>query len=151
MQSLVLSIIDQSSLSVALRLSGVIFPDDDVESAYRESIAQNDPAFRYYVAFHLDKPVGITGHYPDELSWGGDLLWLGWFGVDPSFRRRGIGRHLIYATIDRVRALGAERLSLWCEPDAKEAHAFYSSVGFLRRSQPCVVQGSRKVVFDTLI
>lgn len=143
------SLVVKDNLSVALELSRIIFPGEDLEPVYRESIDENDPRFRYQIGYRFGKPVGITGHYPDETGVK-DLFWLGWFGVIPSHRREGIGKQLIYATVDRVRSMGAKCLRLWCEPDATESHAFYSSVGFVKRSQSCIVQGLPKVVFEVL-
>lgn len=145
------SLVAESNISVAVALAEIIFPDEDLEPVYRESIAENDPRFQYLIGYsQLAFPVAISGYYPDETGVK-DLFWLGWFGVLPSRRREGFGRQLILATIDRVRSLGANRLCLWCEPDASQAHAFYSSVGFSKSSRSCVVHGLEKQVFEIAI
>ena len=52
--------------------------------------------------------------------------------VDPSGRRHGVGRALVTAMFDALKARGAPRvvlLSAWKNP---EAHAFFESMGFRR-------------------
>jgi ribosomal-protein-alanine N-acetyltransferase len=68
--------------------------------------------------------------------------------VDPAHRRRGAGRRLLGAVIDRVRGDGAQALFLEVAADNPGARALYESLGFTnagrrsgyyaRRGQPAV-------------
>ncbi len=68
--------------------------------------------------------------------------------VDPAHRRRGAGRRLLDAVIDRVRGEGARALFLEVAADNPGARALYKSLGFTdagrragyyaRRGQPAV-------------
>lgn len=50
--------------------------------------------------------------------------------VEPAWRRRGIGRALVAASIGRARARGARSLRLQVEPDNHTAVALYRGLGF---------------------
>jgi ribosomal protein S18 acetylase RimI-like enzyme len=52
--------------------------------------------------------------------------------VDPSVRRRGIGRGLARAVIDRAREAGKSELVLHTSPEQRAAHHLYLSLGFER-------------------
>jgi ribosomal protein S18 acetylase RimI-like enzyme/DNA-binding transcriptional ArsR family regulator len=63
----------------------------------------------------------------DEQVWE-----LAKMAVDPAHRRRGLGRRLADAAIDRVRAAGAPRLWLRTSPRLRAADRLYRSLGFRR-------------------
>lgn len=52
--------------------------------------------------------------------------------VSPAARRRGAGRALVQACIDRARALGMRRLRLSTQPNMGDAHRLYDRAGFVR-------------------
>jgi ribosomal protein S18 acetylase RimI-like enzyme len=47
-------------------------------------------------------------------------------------RRRGVGRALVEAAIERACAYGAEGVALWSRPYQTAAHALYGSLGWRR-------------------
>jgi predicted N-acetyltransferase YhbS len=53
-------------------------------------------------------------------------------GVEPSVRRRGVGRALVEAVIDRCRKAGKTELILQTSPPQHAAEALYRSLGFER-------------------
>jgi GNAT superfamily N-acetyltransferase len=65
-----------------------------------------------------------------------------WMAVAPSWRRRGLGRHLIDAATERCRAAGARLLLVKTladtvpSPEYAETRAFYRGLGFV----PLIVQ-----------
>lgn len=62
-----------------------------------------------------------------------DREWeLAKMAVDPAYRRRGLGRRLSEAAIDRVRQAGASRLWLRTSPRLRAAGRLYRSLGFRR-------------------
>ena len=42
-----------------------------------------------------------------------ETIWLSWFGVDPAFRKRGVGTSLLRALDRRAETLGAHKV--WCD------------------------------------
>ncbi|UOY01349.1 GNAT family N-acetyltransferase [Blastococcus sp. PRF04-17] len=52
--------------------------------------------------------------------------------VDPSAQRRGIGRLLVTACLERARRAGKKRVVLSTDPRMTAAHRLYESLGFTR-------------------
>ncbi|HBS29521.1 MAG TPA: N-acetyltransferase [Phycisphaerales bacterium] len=52
--------------------------------------------------------------------------------VDPSWRRRGLGRALTLWVVEAARVAGARELVLWSDTRFTPAHAMYESLGFAR-------------------
>jgi len=73
---------------------------------------------------------GLIGDDDHELPPGGAVLRM--VGVDPSARRRGVGRALVEEVSDRVRADGRHTLILRTTPSMKAAQRLYESMGFVR-------------------
>lgn len=53
--------------------------------------------------------------------------------VRPEYRRRGIGRSLVKAILNKARQIGYSTLRLDSAPFAQQAHALYHSLGFQLR------------------
>ena len=53
-------------------------------------------------------------------------------GVDPSWRRRGVGRSLMRAALDEAGQAGASRVFLEVRESNAGARAFYAALGFRR-------------------
>lgn len=72
-----------------------------------------------------DTLVGTIRYWPIKLS-GSPLsaLLLGPIAVDPALARRGIGRALIFTSLENARAMGFEAVFL------VGAHSYYSRFGF---------------------
>ncbi len=60
-------------------------------------------------------------------GWRGNFYRL---AVAPSHRRRGIGRRLVYAGEERMRGLGAPRVTALVAFDDATARGFWASVGY---------------------
>lgn len=56
--------------------------------------------------------------------------WINYLAVDPSCRRRGLGRALMGEAERRLRALGCPKMSLQIRRDNPEAVAFYERLGY---------------------
>ncbi|MFC5320437.1 GNAT family N-acetyltransferase [Bradyrhizobium oligotrophicum] len=59
-----------------------------------------------------------------------ETIWLSWFGVDPVYRRRGIGDRLLQALDQRALLTGTHKL--WCDSrtDNAESKAILAGNGF---------------------
>jgi GNAT superfamily N-acetyltransferase len=81
-----------------------------------------------FVAFEGDAAVGTTyGILDHERSGAGRV---GGMWVEPSQRRRGIGRALLGAVLDWARERGLKRVGLWAPVSEPAAIALYASAGF---------------------
>ena len=128
--------ITAENLAVAVVAAREIFPyevhDDGFwpEVAYKMSITEQNPRFRYYLAIHEGLVVGITGHYPPED--GRPEIWLGWFGVLPSKRSHGYGSEILYQTSVIIHGFGQQEMRLYSgdRDEERPAHKLYTRMGF---------------------
>lgn len=82
-------LIDNNNINLATSIQYTIFPDECAYLHYKYSIDTNYETEIYYIAKHNNIPVGITGlYFYNELD--SESIWLGWFGVLPEFRSKGI-------------------------------------------------------------
>jgi ribosomal protein S18 acetylase RimI-like enzyme len=56
--------------------------------------------------------------------------WVYYLGVDPDFRRQGIGTALMRRVENKLEALGCPKLNLQIRVDNQEVQAFYEKLGF---------------------
>ena len=87
---------------------------------------------RYWVALERGDVVGVVGlyHYEKDEK---EAVWLGWFAVFSSHRRRGIGSSLLDLAIQEAKAEGKRFLRLYSSTDAPklDAHRLFEGRGFL--------------------
>ncbi len=72
-----------------------------------------------------DKPAGISLG-----ALRGDRSWITTFGIHPDFRRRGLGRVLLDAQLNRLREAGARTVRLEVLAENHEARGLYEGCGF---------------------
>ncbi len=88
---------------------------------------------RFYVAEDRDEErvVGVCGWQADRGE-GEGICWLGWFYVNPFFRRRGIGAALFRRVLDDLLPASFRKLYVDTSalPKYAPAVAFYRGVGF---------------------
>ena len=114
-----------------------ILPDTFVEEA-TEDVGQEafsgriraaiaDPARIMLVAEEGGKIVGLAQGKTNR----GGYSWLGFMGVSPDHRRRGVGRGLLDEFIRRSRESGCTKVSLDTAPCLKPAIKLYTDTGFI--------------------
>lgn len=93
----------------------------------------------YVVATDKGEPgTGKTAAGPEPvvgyagLWFDGDVTQVMTIGVDPAYQRRGVGRTLLQALVDRSRQLGAEAVLLEVRVDNDPALTLYERFGFER-------------------
>jgi ribosomal-protein-alanine N-acetyltransferase len=76
----------------------------------------------------------VVGYVIGVVRWGatGHILAI---GVDPLYRRQGIGSALMELIIDRLRAKGAKVVRLEVRKSNLEAQQFYLKLGFTKREE----------------
>ena len=104
------------------------------EADYRRWLAFpefNPPLWR--VAFHGDQIAGQILNYLDSTPDpdGGRLGWTESITVQPEFRRRGLARALLAASLRAVRDAGATKAALGADlQNPNHAATLYQSMGF---------------------
>ena len=86
---------------------------------------------KYYVALEGAKVVGTSGLYKMEND-PKETFWLGWFCVDETYRRKGIGSKLLDYTIREEKRRSGRTLKLWTtnHPPMLTAQILYRKMGF---------------------
>lgn len=98
------------------------------------------------------RDVGIFGYYrhPDDVP---GRFWIGWLGVVPEARRKGVGAQLLNVLAREVARSGAKELWVYTEPDNHPAIEFYRANGmdprglFADLGLPQAAASARSMVF----
>ncbi|MGM0641865.1 MAG: GNAT family N-acetyltransferase [Thermotogota bacterium] len=79
----------------------------------------------------LDKVAGIVGLYKEIGS--SSIVWLGWFGVDASYRKKSLGEKLLEFAISKSEAMDMKQLHLysWDSKFYQPAIRLYEKYGFI--------------------
>ena len=132
--------LSQINLNEATKTLGKIFPDNAEIAGghYKESLDQNNPRWKthrfwkYYVVLDVDtgKILAITGFYNLTIH-SKDEVWLGWYGVSPEFRGRGVGRKVLEWTLKTAKEIGYKKFRLWTTTSPEEvlAQKLYDNMG----------------------
>ena len=75
------------------------------------------------------RPVGTV-----MVGFDGHRGWFYYLAVSPDHRRAGIGRALVHAAQEWLRANGANKAQLMIRSDNEQAHAFYAALGYERQA-----------------
>ena len=125
----------QEQLTNAISLLEKIFPYKSDQQIIRFSLIDSlgEKAYNqiYWIAVEKsNRVIGITGLY--DYAKDKKVSWLGWFGVHPKYRQRGIGSSLLQYSIDQAVQKGSTRLRLYTSSDPNEqaAHQLYKKFGF---------------------
>lgn len=63
-------------------------------------------------------------------GYDGHRGWLYYLATDPARRGEGIGRALVGAAEERLRAMGCPKVQLMVRPDNPDARGFYGTLGY---------------------
>lgn len=88
-----------------------------------------DPRVHFVVVLVEGAPVGVAYGHTLPLPDGRIEMLLYSLDVVEAYRRLGMGRALVTASLDRTRALGFHELWVLTEPDNEAGDATYRSVG----------------------
>lgn len=103
--------------------------------------ADFDRALNTSTATILISGVGRSVEGSVMVGFDGHRGWVYYLAVDPQTRRSGLGRALMAAAQDWLRAQGAPKIQLMVRDDNAEALSFYAALGL--EAQPVVVLGRR--------
>ena len=73
--------------------------------------------------------IGVCGLYrpPNESP---EVVWLGWLGVQPQYRRQGIASFILTKMKNEAHALGSHEIRVFTESRNAAVQAFYAKNGF---------------------
>jgi ribosomal protein S18 acetylase RimI-like enzyme len=116
---------------------GHISPDNDFYLPVLRDAARRARGAELLVAVEDDTVLGtltLARHGDDlsELAGPGEVE-LRMLAVDPGAARRGVGRALVDAAIDRARRERYQRMVLCSQESMTNAHGLYESLGFVRQ------------------
>ena len=107
-------LINNKNINLATSIQHTIFPNACAYVHYKYSIDTNYETNRYYIIRVNRIPVGVIGLYTEE-EIDDESIWLGWFGILPEFRSRGIGRKSILDMIERAKKSGRKYFRLYTD------------------------------------
>ena len=88
-----------------------LFPDYCGFLSYEKAIKRQRPYFLVYN--EQDQLVGTAGVNISEHLGEKNTAWLGWYGVDPNYRKMGYGKQILLDMFDQARAMGCDTLRLY--------------------------------------
>ncbi len=103
------------------------------EQGFHDEFDETDSVATHFVAYESGEPVGVCRVFVRDGGWV-----LGRFAVLAENRGRGIGRMLIAAAEEYVRAEGGAELSLHSQLRASE---FYAKCGYTAVGEPYLEEG----------
>ena len=129
--------LSKETLSDSILLIETIFPykPDQRNAAYsfRKSLSGDRSFAEYWVCNNPDgKVIGIIGLYTDRRY--KSVMWIGWFGVDPKYRRKGIGSRLLKYAEKEAKKRKAGTLKVYSSFHKNElaSHSLYINHGFAK-------------------
>lgn len=94
------------------------------------------------------KIIGTTGFYNKDDD-DSDVIWLGWYCVNPAFRGQGFGQEILDWTIEEARRRGKKYLRLYTStrPEEKAANLMYEKNGFKISADKTEPDGDYEIFF----
>jgi len=109
---------------------GYYFPIQlTIESFLHRLVGEGLSPMLSIIAFHHDEPVGIVLNGVRECK-GTSMAWNGGTGVAPAFRKTGIGKALMEATLNIYQKAGVELATLEAISENERAIALYQKFGY---------------------
>lgn len=120
-------VINDNNILLATSIQFTIFPLGCAYEHYRYSIRTEYKDSIYYIVKWNEIPVGITGLYLNNVA-SNDSIWLGWYGILPEFRSKGIGRQALIDTIEKAKKYNRKYLRLYTIDDGTTNKEFGNNI-----------------------
>jgi len=152
--------VEKNNLGHAIDIASTIFPHD-VDEVKKYLSASINPMDKWDFAdahlvnkLHYDllvyncNIIGITGIYEEKID--PQIAWLGWFGLQESYRGKRLGRLLLQLTIDSAKKAHYDCLRLWTldHPDYYNAIHLYKNMGFIQQKLSYALENSPVIIFS---
>jgi len=109
----------------------------------------NNPACDIERKRHVQLELFLVGELDGHIvasvfgGYDGHRGWINYLAVAPDYRRRGLGRAMMAAVEDKLRARGCPKINLQVRGTNAEVIEFYRSIGYAR--DPVVSMGKRLI------
>lgn len=120
-------LITKDNIMLATNIQLRIFKDEN-ECAYLHYLNSFICNKDYYIVYKANEPVGITGLYIDEFTQEDDVVWLGWFGVLPEYRNKGLGCEILLKSLELAKDKGFKVLRLYTSKNNQSACNLYDKL-----------------------
>ncbi|MFT4705626.1 MAG: GNAT superfamily N-acetyltransferase [Bradymonadia bacterium] len=110
-------------------------PDADALLVLTENILADDGCQVWVARIGEDIAGMVVGMQQWSVKFAGRALWIEELYVDPAFRRRGLGAHLVEALVDWAAAAGYAGVELEAYRMNTGASVLYASLGFRRTAR----------------
>lgn len=121
-------LINKDNIDLATSIQHTIFPDECAYIHYKYAIDTNYKSNKYYIIRWNELPVGVIGLYVNN-EIDSESIWLGWFGILPEFRSKGLGRRSILDMIEQSKKYNKKYFRLYTNDDGDStARPLYRSV-----------------------
>lgn len=97
-------------------------------------IGQRDPSIDFwqvYLAQLAGESIGVMGLY-QLLDTPSHVVWMGWFGLRPQFRRQGWGKSMLDKLTEYAQNFQFQELWVFTNDDNLAAISFYENYGFVQ-------------------
>lgn len=97
----------------------------------------NDPHKDIQRKLRVQADLFLVGLSNDEIvatvmaGYEGHRGWINYLAVKPSHRRSGLGRAMMMAAEERLRAAGCPKINLQVRSSNRDVLAFYQAIGFI--------------------
>jgi ribosomal protein S18 acetylase RimI-like enzyme len=98
----------------------------------------NDPGRDIARKMRVNRELFLVGLLDGQIvatlmaGYEGHRGWINYLAVDPALQRSGLGRRIMEAAEDRLRAMGCPKINLQVREDNEAAQAFYRRLGYGR-------------------
>jgi len=110
---------------------------------------QNNPGLDIQRKLKVNPELFLVGLTDDRIvatvigGYEGHRGWINYLGVDPEYRRRGIGKQIMRAVEEKIRAMGSPKINLQVRSDNAGVVKFYEAIGY--RVEDRISMGMRLV------
>lgn len=95
--------VNKDNFLIAYHIQKEIWPNEVDYHNFYEKANESSPDVASFIIYYQDTPIGITGTYIEDFD--DESIWLDWFGILPSYRRRGFGKTVLLDTIRYCQSL----------------------------------------------
>lgn len=92
--------ITKKNINIATKVQLDIFRTENGYNHFLTAINSNKEYCCYFIAYHDNIPIGVTGLYSIEDIEQTNSIWLGWFGIVEEYRKHGYGAEVLMKTIE---------------------------------------------------
>jgi GNAT superfamily N-acetyltransferase len=125
-------------IEALIALLGILFeqeaefsPCSALQRQGLEKIIQNPQIGEIMVIRNQYQVIGMTTLlYTISTSLGSKVALLEDMVINPRYRNKGAGSHLLHKVIEHAKAVGCQRITLLTDGDNQAAHQFYMRNGF---------------------